>query len=168
MSKPHHVKKCRGRGRGFIIIVALISALAGAFIAKAAGHMRHHWHHSWIHGKIDADKAQKRAEYIVNRFARKVDATPEQKKKLTVVAKALVKDLTPLRQKMRNSREETRKLLTQDPINREQIETFRVEKITLADQISKRVSIAFADAAAILTPEQRQKIATRWLQKRSY
>ena len=161
-------RKCKRRGRGFIIIVALVSALVGGLVTKAVGHMKHRWHHNFVHGKIDPAKAERRAEYIANRLAKKVDATSEQKQKLVVIAKSLTKDLLPLREKMRDTRAEARKLLTQEQIDKSAIETFRAEKIALADQISKRVSVAMAEAADVLTVEQRQKISDRWLHKRHH
>ena len=52
-------------------------------------------------------------------------------------------------------------LLTQDKVDRAEIEKFRAEQLALADAFSKRVSQAIGEAAEILTPEQRRKLADR-------
>jgi Spy/CpxP family protein refolding chaperone len=51
--------------------------------------------------------------------------------------------------------------LTQDKVDRVEIEKFRAEQLALADAFSKRVSQAIGEAAEILTPEQRRKLADR-------
>jgi Spy/CpxP family protein refolding chaperone len=56
-------------------------------------------------------------------------------------------------------------LLSAPTIDRAAIERLRVEKMQAADAVSKRMSLAFADAAEVLTPDQRKKVAER-MQKR--
>ena len=41
------------------------------------------------------------------------------------------------------------------------MERLRAEQVTLADSVSKRITQALAEAADVLTPEQRQKVAGR-------
>jgi len=56
-------------------------------------------------------------------------------------------------------------LLSAPAIDRAAIERLRAEQIQGADAVSKRMAQAFADAAEVLTPDQRKKIAER-MQKR--
>jgi Spy/CpxP family protein refolding chaperone len=63
-----------------------------------------------------------------------------------------------MREKAQAARAQARELLTQPSVNRAEIERFRTEQIALADAASRRLAQALADAAEILTPEQRRKI----------
>ena len=56
-------------------------------------------------------------------------------------------------------------LLSAPTIDRAAIERLRAEQIQGADAVSKRMAQAFADAAEVLTPDQRKKVAER-MQKR--
>jgi Spy/CpxP family protein refolding chaperone len=56
-------------------------------------------------------------------------------------------------------------LLSAPTIDRAAIERLRAEQMQATDAVSKRMSQAFADAAEVLTPEQRKKVAER-MQKR--
>ena len=59
-------------------------------------------------------------------------------------------------------------LLTQPSVDRAAIEAFRAEQIALADAASKRIAQALADAAEVLTPEQRRKIDDHLAARRGY
>ena len=58
-------------------------------------------------------------------------------------------------------------LLTAPTIDRTAIERLRTEQIALADQASKRIAQALADAADVMTPDQRRKVGDRlnWLRR---
>jgi Spy/CpxP family protein refolding chaperone len=112
-----------------------------------------------MRGPIDQADAEGMAAWMVRRLAGHLNATPEQKTKMTAVAKAAVKDLFPLREKMLASRRQAIELLRQPSIDRGAIEKLRVEKVALIDTISKRIAQAFGDMADVLTPEQRKNLA---------
>ena len=76
-----------------------------------------------------------------------------------------MKDLLPLRERARAARQRGIDLLAGDRVDRGALEALRGEQIGLADQASRRLSQALADAAEVLTPEQRKNIAQR-LQRR--
>ena len=101
-------------------------------------------------------------------FAIEIDATPQQQERLREIAKTAVKDLIPLREQAQARRERARTLLTQSTIDRAAIETFRADQMTLADTASKRIAQALANAADVLTPEQRRKIDERIMARRAY
>jgi len=67
----------------------------------------------------------------------------------------------PMRDKAQAARMRVRDLLTQQNVDRAEIERFRTEQVALADAFSKRVAQALGEAAEILTPEQRRKLADR-------
>ncbi|MGI9386171.1 MAG: Spy/CpxP family protein refolding chaperone [Methyloligellaceae bacterium] len=156
-----------GRGRGCgplaVLFVALIAAASGAFATKAVSHGFGHWRHAgFMHGPVDPAKVGKRAQRMAKHLAVEVDATAEQQEKLVSIAKTLANDLLPLREKIWTARQNGRTLFTQAVIDREAIENFRVEQITLADTVTKRITKAFADAADILTAEQRKELSERF------
>ena len=101
------------------------------------------------------------ADRGIRHMAIEVDATPEQTDKLRAIARDLVKDLAPLRTARQEAATRARALLTQDTIDKAAIETFRAEQIARMDAASRRVTKALGDAAEILTPEQRRKLADR-------
>jgi Spy/CpxP family protein refolding chaperone len=94
--------------------------------------------------------------------ARRLDATDEQKKRLTDIATAAARDLLPMRDKMREARKQARQILTAPTIDRAALETLRAAQLAEADAASRRLAQAIADAADVLTPEQRAKLAQRF------
>ncbi|HEX2603237.1 MAG TPA: Spy/CpxP family protein refolding chaperone [Oxalicibacterium sp.] len=105
----------------------------------------------------------KRFDRMINRLV--PDATPEQKTKLQAIAKSAFEDLRPLREKSRAAHAESMKLLAQPTIDRAALERVRQTQQQLADQRSRRMTQAFADAAEVLTPAQRT-VAAEKLAKR--
>jgi len=174
----------RGR-RGTALMlagVALTAGLAGAFASKALSHGR--WggphgemgymggHHGGpmgmmgMMGGADPAKAARKAGRMAERFARRIDATGDQQAKLVAIAEAAAKDVAALRQQVRDARVEGMKLLGAAQVDRTQIEKLRTEQVANMDAISKRMTTALADAAEVLTPEQRQKVAERMDERR--
>lgn len=109
------------------------------------------------HGKMDSAHAEKRMDRMLKRLV--PDATPEQKTKLSAIAKAAFNDLRPLHEKSREARAQGVKLLAQPSIDRKALEQVRQTQQQLADQRSRRLTQALADAAEVLTPAQRVKAA---------
>jgi Spy/CpxP family protein refolding chaperone len=176
--------------RGALAVAGILAlgALGGAFATSAFSHgyggfgpgghhMGHHMGHymgmgghGFMGGPFGGAKtpqeAEERAERMVNRFADRIDATREQQEKLETVAKALAKDMLPLRDGMKEKRAEALKILGAEKVDRAALEKLRADQIAQADAISKRLTDALAEAAEILTPEQRQKVALR-IERRS-
>ena len=161
-------------GFAAVFAAALFGLIGGGFATAAFAHRFGppgigmmgggfgHWrgHHD-NDGPIDPEHAKRHAERMVEHLAWAVDATPEQKQKLTVIADALATDMIPLHQKMMEAHKRAAELLRQPKIDRAAIEAFRAEHLAMADEASKRFAQALADAADVLTPEQRAKLAAR-------
>jgi Spy/CpxP family protein refolding chaperone len=151
--------RSKGRRRGafiFTLAVALAAGLAGGYVGKSFahegfGHMREGM-------PADPAKLDQRIEHMIKRLASKVDASAEQKEKLAVIAKSAAKDLSPLREKAQSARKQGVALLSAANVDRTAIERLRAEQIQFADAGSKRLAQALADAAEVLTPEQRAKL----------
>jgi Spy/CpxP family protein refolding chaperone len=152
------------------VVATVVGALAAGFGGYAWSHggpggMGGMHHRGFTGGSQDPAKADARIERMVKHFAVEVDATPDQQAKLTAIAKAAARDLRPLREKARDAHQRSMALLAAPTIDRAAIERLRAEQTQAADAVSKRMSQAFADAAEVLTPDQRKKLADR-MQKR--
>lgn len=112
-------------------------------------------------GAFDPVQAEQRADRMVRHLAVELDASTEQQEKLRTIVRAAVKDVLPVREKMRTARGQARDLLLAQTVDRAAIEKLRAEQIALADATSKRVAQALGDAAEVLTPEQRRKLEDR-------
>jgi periplasmic protein CpxP/Spy len=148
-----------------LILVALVAGLAGGYVGRSFAQGFGHFRGPTGFGGADAAKVDEHVEWMVRHFAVEVDATPEQKDKLTAIAKRAAKDLIPLREKLDAARKQALGLIGAASVDRGAIEALRVEHMRLADAASKRVAEALADAADVLTPEQRQKIAAHMQQR---
>ncbi|MDH3686953.1 MAG: Spy/CpxP family protein refolding chaperone [Myxococcales bacterium] len=87
-----------------------------------------------------------------------VDATDEQVEQIVAIAEAATEDLHGLRDQHEAHREALVAAIGGDEIDRDALEELRAEGIELADGASQRLVTAIADAAAILTPEQRKAL----------
>jgi Spy/CpxP family protein refolding chaperone len=117
--------------------------------------------HFGRHGRMSPEKMAQHAERVVKHLAIEIDATAEQQQKLTVLAKALISEIAPMRGTMHQTGDEIRALLMAPVIDRAALEKIRADKIAQADELSKTVTNAVADAAEVLTPEQRKTVAER-------
>jgi Spy/CpxP family protein refolding chaperone len=90
-----------------------------------------------------------------------IDATQEQKQRLGPIVKEAVRELQPLHEKFHATRKQALELLTQERIDPAAIESLRAEKLRLADDASRRLTRALAEAADVLTPAQRKELAAR-------
>jgi Spy/CpxP family protein refolding chaperone len=109
-------------------------------------------------GGFDPARAEERADRMVRHISVEVDATADQQEKLRGIVKNAVKDMLPMREKMFTARQQARDLLLGQSVDRAAIEKLRAEQVGTADALSKRFTQALADAAEVLTPEQRRKL----------
>ena len=113
----------------------------------------------WGSGPIDPAAMNERIEHFVKHLAVEVDATPKQQQKLAAIAKDAAKELVPLRERMHETRKQAIALLSASNIDRAAIEKLRAAQLAQAETASRRLTQALADAAEVLTPEQRKKLA---------
>lgn len=114
------------------------------------------------------ERMQARLGKMVKHLAVEANATPEQTAKLEAIAKAAAADLMPLRSQMHENRQATRTALLAPTIDRSQLESLRVDHLRLAETMSRRMTQAIADAAEILSPEQRQALAEHMAKRRQH
>lgn len=133
-------------------------AAVGGLGLLAASAQAHGWRR---HGGMDGEESTRRMERRIERLVQAVGATPEQKARLVAIATAARADLRPLREQQRAQRVRGMQLLAAPTIDRAALEQVRVAQMQAADARSRRMTQAMADAAEVLTPEQRTKAAER-------
>ncbi len=154
--------------RGTLVIafiaVALLAGTTGNMLSTAFG-QGFGWHHGGWHeggafgGPLTPAQIDDRIDRMTKHAAIELDATADQQGKLAGIFKAAVGDLRPLREKAQAARGQAVTLLTAPTVDRTAIERLRAEQIGLAETASKRIAQALSDAADVLNPEQRKKIA---------
>jgi protein CpxP len=163
----------RGRRGTFLIAlvaVALVGGITGNLLSKAFG-QGNSWHHITWHdggifgGLLSPAQVDDRIDRMSKHIAIELDGTADQQVKIANIAKAAVADLRPLHEKAHAARAPAVTLLTAPTIDRSAIERLRAEQIGLAETASKRIAQALADAADVLSPEQRRKVAD-WMASR--
>jgi periplasmic protein CpxP/Spy len=97
----------------------------------------------------------------VDRIAKLVGASAEQKSKLNAIAQAAQTDLKSLHEQAKAGRKQGMTLMSASKIDRDAIEQHRQQQAQIMEKISKRMTQAMADSAEVLTPEQRSKFAER-------
>ena len=109
----------------------------------------------------DPEEMLRRLDYRVGYLIKEVGGTPEQKDRLVAIAKSAYADLQPMRAQRRQLRQRGIDVLGSSSIDRNALELIRREQMQLADARSRRTVQAWADAADVLTPGQRQIVAQR-------
>ena len=162
-----------GRARRLMMVgatAALFSALSIVGVSHAqegqAAQATQQQKQGGPHGKMNPERAEKRFDHMLKRVV--PDATPEQKTKLGAIAKSAFNDLRPIMEQNRAAHEQGLKLLAQPTIDRKALEQVRQTEQKLADQRSRRMTQAFADAAEVLTPAQRVKAVEQLSKHRGF
>src|SRR5215470_10415654 len=162
------VQTSRSGRRGMFVMallaVALLAGLTGNLLPSAFGQGLA-WQHFGMRGggpfggPLSPAQIDDRIERMTKHVAIELDATADQQAKIATIAKAAVADLRAMREKAQAARTQGVTLLTAPSIDRSAIERLRTEQMGLAETASKRVAQALADAAEVLNPEQRRKVA---------
>jgi Spy/CpxP family protein refolding chaperone len=98
------------------------------------------------------------ADQLVRHLAVEIDATAEQQDRLRAIVTGAIMDVMPVRERMTAARAAARDLLTRQTVDRTAIESFRADLVATHDAVSRRLVQAVADAAEVLTQEQRRRI----------
>ena len=150
-----------------LVIAALAGSIAMGASVQAFAHGQGR-HHGGSQAAMDPAKMDQRIESMVQRMLGRVNATEEQRTKVTAIAKQAAADLRTLRGTRGELRTRAMALLAAPTVDRAAIEALRAEQIKLADAASKRMTQALADTAEVLTPEQRAKLAERMKERRGH
>jgi protein CpxP len=145
-------------GRGiFILLIALAAGFAGGYASRSFAHGAG----NFMSETMDPAQMDEHVQRMVKHLAVEVDATPEQQEKLNAIAKSAAHDLTPLRGNMKRTRQRALELLSADKVDHAAIENLRTAQLAVMDTVSRRLTQALAEAADVLTVDQRKKLAER-------
>jgi protein CpxP len=135
-----------------------LAALGGLGLLGAQAAYAHGWGRR---GGMDPEEMARRMDWRIGRLIKDVGGTPQQKDRLVAIATAAMAELRPLREQKRGARQRGMALLAAPAIDRAALEQLRVAQMQAAEAGSRRMVQAMADAAEVLTPEQRVKAAER-------
>jgi Spy/CpxP family protein refolding chaperone len=150
-----------GRAGVFVLGLALLSLAAAAAAAPAGlfGHTRHG--HGFFghggHGRGGHAWNDAHLEKGVRHLLDEADASDEQIEAVTAIVSSAAADLRALHDAERGHRDAWREALV--AADRATLEARRAEALLALEAASERVVAALADAAEVLTPEQRQRLA---------
>jgi protein CpxP len=114
---------------------------------------------------LDPEERARRLDWRIGRMVKEAGGTPQQKERLVAIASAAMADLRPLRDEGRQARLRSLDLLAAPVIDKAALEEQRAAQIRAADARSRRTMQAMAQAAEVLTPEQRVKVVARIKQR---
>jgi Spy/CpxP family protein refolding chaperone len=150
------------------VIASLIATTVAAFgvagYAYAHGGGRGGWHG----GMSDADPQTqaRRVDGMLRFWLADVDASDAQRKQIADIVTTAMRELQPLREQHREARKQAMEILAKPQVDRAALEAIRQKELQLGDQLSRRMVQSLADAAEVLTPEQRAKVAEKMAQRR--
>ncbi len=153
--------KCRrGRGRtalfGALFLGVAAVLTAGGLQAFGFGPFRH-----GSCGSMEPAQVEKKIDRIAGWIVEDLGGTAEQQARLAAIAKAAAKDLAPVHDELAAGRRQAVEILTAPQVDRAALEAHRARQMQLVTTASERLTVAVADAAEVLTPEQRVKAADR-------
>jgi Spy/CpxP family protein refolding chaperone len=147
--------------RGWIIAGSIVGVLALLAGTKAAVYAHGDgWHHG-LGGRMSAEAFSDHIEHHVKSVLSDVDATAEQQAQVTSILQSAARDLHALKDQHASAHKELHEILAAETIDRARLETVRADQLRLADEASKRIVDCIADAAEVLTPEQRAALVAR-------
>ena len=138
----------------------VLMSIAGA-LALVIGGLT--WSAVAYSGKFwDSDKIVRFVEWRVDDMLAEVEATDDQRDQVHAIVTAAIADMGEFREFKREGREALLEALTKETVDGPQLEALRQQKLDVADRASQRLLTALADAADVLTPEQRAELAEEW------
>jgi Spy/CpxP family protein refolding chaperone len=147
------------RSRAGLLLTALGAVLVGAAVVSTqavgwsqVGHgFRGHVGH-------DPELAREHAEFAASWVLSRIDATDEQQEEVKAIIGRSVDELMSLADQHRQNREAWIAELSKPTIDRAALEQLRLNSIEVADAATSRLVEGLADAAEVLTPEQRAQL----------
>jgi Spy/CpxP family protein refolding chaperone len=153
------IRMNRRRWLGFSLLgVVSAGALGALLVAPARGGPYGHggW---WRHGRGPVSEERIRAH--VEWMLRGIDVSGEQLDRIAAIAARTQGELRELRGEHGRARGELLAALTGPTVDRAALEALRARHVAAADAASRKLTEALAEAAEVLTPEQRAQLAAQ-------
>jgi protein CpxP len=156
-SNPSSLESRPRRRRSLFIggaVLGLLALLIGAgyVVARSDG-----WRHGWG-GHMSSEPLAARVEHGVKHLLADSDATAEQKEQVAAILQAAAADVQALHDQHVDAHKQIHEILSAESIDRVRLENLRADQMGLADQASKRIIEGVADAAEVLTVQQRTQL----------
>ena len=153
----------RGNGRGWLRRTALAAALvaSGAALpvlvasAQGTGMGMHHM----MHGSMGAGDMHAMAMGHVTKMLDAVGASEDQKTKIGSILHAGFEPMAKVHEDMDNTHKALHQILAASTVDRAALEQLRAAEVAKIDSASRAATGAMADAAEVLRPDQRAKLA---------
>jgi Spy/CpxP family protein refolding chaperone len=156
---PAHAR--RRKHLGLVLAGVMALAAGGALvIAHGGGNGGGAGRGPMHHGLGFPEMSEHFREHVKQVLA-EVDATPEQQARIQEIVQSAANDLKSLHAQHAGGFAEIHALFTAPAIDRGRLEQLRARHIAALDAASQRCAAAMADAAEVLTPEQRAKLGAR-------
>jgi len=145
-----------GLGAAALVAVVMAAAVLPNATALAHGGFGRGGHgHDGRWGEGDrAAHAEMAAEWII----RWVDGTPEQQEQVAAIVAATAEELEGIRERHRAQHEAFTAEMTRPEIDRAALDSLRRESVGMLDEASQLLAAGLADAAEVLSPEQRVEL----------
>ena len=159
--------------RGIAIGATALVALGGIGLAAARSddfggrHQMRDGGQGYFH-KASMRHGMKFGERRMERMLDEIDATPEQAEKLKAIFASVRKDVGPMFEDMRDTRDDIADLLAAPTVDRAAAEKLRAERVAAIDEGSRKLTAAILDAAEVLTPEQRKQLVEHFEERRGH
>jgi Spy/CpxP family protein refolding chaperone len=118
------------------------------------------WHGGgrWCRTAMSPEAERERMEFAADWMLNKIQASDAQREQVKAILAQTLQDLAPLRDQHRRHREAFLAAMMQPSVDRAALEELRRSELQLAETASGRILTALADAAEVLTPEQRAEL----------
>ncbi|MFQ5995943.1 MAG: Spy/CpxP family protein refolding chaperone [Acidiferrobacterales bacterium] len=150
-------RETRRSRHGFFTGLLVGGLLSGILLITISAYSLNHGGH-FRHGMHDPAVAMERAEFAIDWTLSRVDASEAQREQVKMIVRDAFNDLQPAIAEHRTSHQAFRDVFGQPIIDRAALEQIRSTGLQRADAVSSRVVQAIADAAEVLTPEQRTEL----------
>jgi len=132
------------------LIISIVTILTGGLFAGAG--CRHHSMHC---------SAEKKAEWVTKKISRELDLTDEQKLKLNQIKDEFLAKKNELHGNRKEMLDAFLLQVNSSQIDEEKLNSLIAEKETKMIEMRKYLVSKFAEFHAVLTPEQRGKLAAK-------
>jgi Spy/CpxP family protein refolding chaperone len=139
---------------GSLVGGALVALAGTALVFAHAPGAMHGAHGGGMHFDEISGHLRGHVEHVL----KEVKATPEQQAQVRSILEAASADVKALREQHGSAHASLHEIFVAPAIDRGRLEALRAEHIQALDAASKRCATALADAAEVLTPEQRAQL----------